>query len=333
MTTPLQPPLRCVFTNQNCKLMNIIFFVLSLCCLFTNFAFAEMSQQDQINSQQFYRIKEGTKDDASMDPVGVFRMMITELGEKILSLLHLEFHVEIVPPPPSPYNRVGDFGRWINDPTDNDCYNTRGKVLARDAEEPVVVDRQRGCTIKKGLWHDKYSAQNIEWANQLQIDHTVPLKHAWTQGASAWSYEMRCLYANFLGNKFHLIPVSAHENMSKGDRGPDQYLPPVLQTRCEYIRNWLAIKLIWQLRISPQEKAAIDEQVKINQCDPQMFQMGQVELAQQRGLIEKWRGLCKKPTPRGDRLSELGNAPAFPISFPNGPDESLPPIGSGFDLE
>jgi hypothetical protein len=251
--------------------------------------------------QQFFRIKEVTQDGQAYDHLASLQNLVQEMTDKLLSLLHLELHVEVLPPP-AEYNRVKNFGRWINEPGDQDCYNTRGKVLARDSETPITVDNRRGCTVKTGRWRDMFSGEEFENANQVQIDHTVPLKHAWEEGAAAWSPELRCQYANFLGNNFHLIPIRSHDNMSKGDNGPDQYLPPLEESRCQYLRNWLAIKLIWQLRISPEEKKAIEREVLQLNCDARMFTMTASELAEQRQKMLKFPLGCPKPpsveTPR-----------------------------------
>ena len=192
-----------------------------------------------------------------------------------------------------PYMRLGQFGAWINDPDDETCYNTRGKVLQRDSQVAVGVSLNNRCKIEEGLWYDPYTQGFIKQASEIQIDHFVPLKNAYVSGAYRWTRPKRCHYANYIGNNYHLLSVSGHENMSKGDRSPAYYVPPNTSYRCEYVKTWLKIKLIWGLNMTPDEALGIQEVIKTHHCDPRRFTMSQRELTEQRQLIADTDYQCR----------------------------------------
>ncbi len=108
-------------------------------------------------------------------------------------------------------------------------------------------------------------------ARKLHVDHLVPLKEAYTSGAHRWSKAKRCHYNNFTSHPFHLILVKAQENLRKGDRAPDRYMPPNPNFKCEYIKQWMTVKVIWDLSFSIQEYEALEYQFYINQCNPYAF--------------------------------------------------------------
>lgn len=59
--------------------------------------------------------------------------------------------------------------------------------------------------VISGSWFDPYSGKYFTKANDLDIDHIVPLKHAHSSGASRWDIGKRREFANDYEN---LIPVS-----------------------------------------------------------------------------------------------------------------------------
>ena len=105
---------------------------------------------------------------------------------------------------------------------------TTNEVLLRDADpnESVQFTSRNKCMVYKAKWIDPFSGAQFKLANAIQVDHIVPLKAAYLSGAHAWNQNRRCRYANFMDDPTHLLSVSGHENMSKGDAGPERYLPP-----------------------------------------------------------------------------------------------------------
>lgn len=204
----------------------------------------------------------------------------------VLNLLKWTLHSQTRPNPEEAYIRKLHFGRWINDPTDDTCMNTRAKVLVRDSEGTVTFRNNRNCVVDMGQWHDPYSGTDQTDSRIIQIDHMVPLKHAYMSGAYQWDYKTRCLYANYLGYHNHLVPSTARENTSKGDRAPDKYLPSNEGYRCQYVKDWLTIKLIWRLNMTPDEVQAIHQVVTNLNCKVSDFKVSQEDLANQRQYMQ-----------------------------------------------
>lgn len=189
------------------------------------------------------------------------------------------------------YNRSKHFGTWIRG-HEGTCLNTRGLVLERDSDGPVSY-ASSGCSVATGNWHDPYAGGTFKQATDIQIDHFVPLKNAFISGASEWTAKKRCLYANYLGNKFHLIAVLGTENNRKSDKTPEGYMPPSQNYRCQYLAQWLKVKMIWGLHFSTSEKERVISLVKTNNCDLRDFSYPKTELDQQRDFIADNMDLCQ----------------------------------------
>ena len=125
------------------------------------------------------------------------------------------------PPPDHHYNRDSLFGKWADE--DHDCQNTRAELLIARSAKPTAFTSSSGCYVDSGEWHDPYTDSTFYAASDLQIDHVVPLHLAWLSGAWAWSQEQRRAFANDTAN---LLAVYGRVNASKGDRTPEEWLPP-----------------------------------------------------------------------------------------------------------
>jgi hypothetical protein len=246
-------------------------------------------------NSEYYTIDEAQPSPAvdsvspDMSPINSFARMTAYARVMALNLLRWTLHSQSPELPYDKYNRKLHFGRWINDPNDNTCYNTRAKVLIRDSEEPVSFREKNHCLVEKGDWADPYAGNAITDSRAVQIDHMVPLKNAYISGAWEWDFQTRCIYANFMGNKFHLIAASGHENMSKSDKAPDKYMPPNESYRCQYLENWLKIKLIWKLKLTPAEVDAVRTGIREDGCDSRKFSLSAAELMHQRKLIHEYK--------------------------------------------
>ncbi|WP_330279050.1 HNH endonuclease family protein [Streptomyces sp. NBC_00569] len=53
--------------------------------------------------------------------------------------------------------------------------------------------------------------------------------------------------------------MSAQSNRSKADQDPSTWMPPFDGDRCEYITDWITVKVRWQLAIDSSEEAALAE--------------------------------------------------------------------------
>lgn len=197
---------------------------------------------------------------------------------------------ESFPLPKEDYDRDSQFGDWIK-PVKNSCLNTRGVVLQRDSSVKVSVNDK--CTVTGGNWYDPYTDKNYNDANDIQIDHVVALKNAYMTGGHEWTNGKRCLYANYLGNNFHLLAVNGPENMKKSDKSPLEYIPPNREFTCEYLRTWLEIKYIWDLRMTPREVTAIQNEIEENHCTEKDLTISKNDVQVQRQYMEANKNLCQ----------------------------------------
>lgn len=232
----------------------------------------------------------------SMNPLDTFSAVMKASTLKSfdldLNLMSWQHHDEELEDPAIPYDRKNQYGTWVRDPRENNCYNTRVRVLIRTSEVPVSFT-DNGCNVVSGQWYDPYSDQQYTEARDLQIDHVVPLKNSYVSGAWKWDGNKRCLFANFTSNDFHLLPVNGHENMKKRDKTPEDFMPSNVNFACHYLSIWLKIKLIWNLAMTPSEAQAISELVKQNQCDESLLLMTADELSKQRESILENMSLCR----------------------------------------
>lgn len=194
------------------------------------------------------------------------------------------------PQPAVDYDRDSQFGEWIK-PVKSSCLNTRGIVLKRNSKVEISVNEK--CTVLSGNWFDPYTNQTYNDADDIQIDHVVALKNAYMTGGHTWNKARRCLYANYLGNNFHLMPVNGPENMKKSDKSPLEYVPPNKAYTCEYLRNWLQIKYIWDLRMTPREVNAIEQEITENHCSTEDLTVSAESIKEQRDYMEANKNLCQ----------------------------------------
>ncbi len=195
--------------------------------------------------------------------------------------------------PEKKYDRIPQFGKWEQDPDTGKCYNTRTRTLIRDSKVPVTFDTKNNCLVSAGQWNDPYTGQTYTKALEIQIDHFVPLKNAFDSGAWRWSKQLRCLYANYMKNSFHLVSASGHENTVKSDQGPEGYMPPNQAFSCTYLQRWLMVKLIWHMEMNENEVLAITNLGKKFGCKESDFNISSSDLLKQRIAIQKPYRMCQ----------------------------------------
>lgn len=189
----------------------------------------------------------------------------------------------------SPYNRSLHFGGWVRGQNQS-CLDTRGLVLLKSSSQQIEVSST--CVVKKGQWHDPYTDKIFTDAKLIQIDHLVPLRNAYMSGAFSWSKRKRCAYANYIGNAYHLLAVYGSENLKKGDKTPDQYVPKNNKYVCEYLKQWLKVKFIWNLKITPLEFSGINREIKSNHCDASEFFISTTEANEQKLKAKNSEDVC-----------------------------------------
>jgi len=156
------------------------------------------------------------------------------------------------------YQRTEDFGAAWLDVDGNGC-RTRDDVLARDL---VVTARRNRCVVTAGTFTDPYSGKSMTFskarADDVQIDHLVPLGLAWQLGAPQWTLGQRVAFAN---DPEELLAVNGGLNQAKGDSGPDSWLPPDRTYRCTYVIRFTRVAYTYGLRITPSMRDAINRQL------------------------------------------------------------------------
>lgn len=145
------------------------------------------------------------------------------------------------------------FNRWIDQ--DGDGCNTRREVLIAESLTPVTVGT--GCSLSGGSWHSAYDGLTFTDPADVSIDHVVAMAEAWDSGASQWAPDRREQFANELAVPWTLIAVSPRTNSEKSDQDPADWLPVVTSARCNYLADWLAIKVRWGLAVDQRERDAI----------------------------------------------------------------------------
>jgi len=143
------------------------------------------------------------------------------------------------------YSR-SQFGGWKD--LDKDCQNTRQEILIRDAVYYVLDDT--GCKVISGSWVDPFSGKHITDPSTMDIDHLIPLHHAWDKGADEWTKAERVAFANDYNN---LLAVIASENRSKQSRTPANWMPANFQYWCKYVEKWVFLKGKYDLPMGDME--------------------------------------------------------------------------------
>ncbi|MEB3034632.1 HNH endonuclease family protein [[Mycobacterium] nativiensis] len=165
------------------------------------------------------------------------------------------------------WDRLQDFKRyrfgerWSDDVNvefgHNGC-NTRDDILRRDLTE---VQLRRGtCLVQRGVLHDPYSGQTIEFvrgpetSEAVQVDHLVSLADAWYKGARSWDGARRRDFANDPRN---LLAVSGQANFDKAFRDAASWLPANAAFECEFVARQVTVKTAYGLWVSSNEKTAM----------------------------------------------------------------------------
>jgi hypothetical protein len=134
------------------------------------------------------------------------------------------------------------FSVWATQP--NGC-STREQVLIDEAIGNVQTDV--GCTVVAGDWVSVYDGAEIDDPAELEIDHVVALHEAWQSGGKEWDAAMREAFGNDLDDPATLVAVTSRANQQKSDRDPAEWRPPRRDAWCAFARDWVAIKVRWEL--------------------------------------------------------------------------------------
>ncbi|MDE0130135.1 MAG: HNH endonuclease family protein [Gammaproteobacteria bacterium] len=167
------------------------------------------------------------------------------------------------PPAPSIQIAAYDrnvFGDWHDQ--DNDCQNTRHERLLELSLSAAELSAD-GCLVVAGRWNDPYTGGVVTVAQELDLDHVVPLRWAWEHGAATWDEAKREQFANDPAN---LLPVSIKANISKGALGPLNWMPPNEDFACEYVLRFSRVIDRYGLELSASEASSL-EALTAQKCD------------------------------------------------------------------
>lgn len=134
------------------------------------------------------------------------------------------------------YDRSEWLPRWSD--FDGDCQNTRHELLIRYSLAPVTFKKSRECSVASGLWMDPYTGNFYQKSTDLDVEHIVPLKWAHEHGGAHWSREQKRRFAEDPDN---LWLVDKGRNRSKGDKGPDEWMPPYGPVSRIYVQRFMAL--------------------------------------------------------------------------------------------
>ena len=171
------------------------------------------------------------------------RRFVAEDAKSVLSSIRVENEYK------TGYKR-NLFIHWA-DLDGNGC-DTREEVLKRDSISKPQVDPYR-CYVVAGDWASPYDGKNLSDRGDVDIDHVVALKEAWDSGAWAWSESQRKAYANDMTDPRTLIAVTDRVNMSKSDKDPSNWMPPLRSYWCTYLGDWISVKARWGLSMDQSE--------------------------------------------------------------------------------
>jgi len=149
------------------------------------------------------------------------------------------------------------FKHWVG--TGKGCDARKSVIISEAIKKPAVDSK---CNIVGGEWLSIYDSVKVTEAKKLDVDHMVPLAEAWDSGAQKWDAKKREMYANDQLDPRHLIAVTGTSNRSKSDRDPADWLPTNKAYVCEYLTNWVSVKVRWSLSVDKKEKSAIANSLK-----------------------------------------------------------------------
>ncbi|WP_444917621.1 HNH endonuclease family protein [Microbulbifer sp. JMSA003] len=138
--------------------------------------------------------------------------------------------------------------------TDRDCQSTRHELLVQFSLAPVTFTNEKQCTVDPGLWLDPYTGQFFNLASDLDVEHIVPLSWVHGHGSANWTVELKRQFAEDPEN---LWLVDDGRNQSKGDKGPDEWMPPYEPVQAIYVQRFMAIVERYGLKLSQEESAQI----------------------------------------------------------------------------
>ena len=145
---------------------------------------------------------------------------------------------------------------------DGDCQDARQEVLVEESVGIIIFTDVGQCWVASGQWVAPFTGTVVTDPSKLDIDHLVPLANAHRLGGHSWDTDRKRAYANDLSNPAHLVAVTASANRSKGARGPEAWRPQDEAHWCQYAKDWVSVKVEWELTVTPAEVKALRDMLE-----------------------------------------------------------------------
>ena len=177
--------------------------------------------------------------------------MINDIFEGIIAIILLILSILF---PSEAYNREA-FGGWRD--FDGDCQNQRQELLIKESTVPVKFKDNKRCTVLEGRWVSPYTGEIIHSANQIDIDHVLPIAVSWEYGSKYWSRAKR---VKFYNDPINILPVEKSLNRKKGSKDITEWLPPL--NKCDYINRFITVLEAYELNPPPHKMAQFQDMLK-----------------------------------------------------------------------
>ncbi|MET8003501.1 HNH endonuclease family protein [Nonomuraea glycinis] len=159
------------------------------------------------------------------------------------------------------YRRTRYGGNWADSapgvPYARNGCRTRDDLLARDGRN-VRYRKGSTCEVIAMDLPDPYTGRMIDWrksdADEVQVDHVVPLAYGWRMGARRWRMTKRLDFAN---DPLNLLPVLGRANEQKDAAGPSDWLPPQRRIRCAYVTRFAQVAKKYALPVTRADRKAM----------------------------------------------------------------------------
>jgi len=144
----------------------------------------------------------------------------------------------------------------------NDGRNTRNEIIA----ERCVRVEWRGGAATRATCRDQYSGEiSTRKATGFQVDHVYAAVVAWrarawrqADGSTCWKAAGCREFVAFFNDQRNLQVTTAHENMSKGSKGPGEWCPSLRGARMLLAKRYRATAVSWRLPISAKDARGLD---------------------------------------------------------------------------
>lgn len=144
------------------------------------------------------------------------------------------------------------FGTWLD--KDGDCRDTRNELLTQMSSGQVWTVGG-GCEVRRGQWLDPYTGKVLVEADDVGIDHLVPLFWAWQNGAWTWDDATRERFANDTANMYVVEMATIR---AKAQAAPNEWMPPDAAFHCAYATRFERIRREYELIVPLEEQRALD---------------------------------------------------------------------------